>query len=130
MSTALVAAGAGGLTVATNAVCNGIVQCMDASANNRMRVDRQKFDHELDIHNAQSTRAREQNQHEIKIKILELGAQNNDAFNSIIENAESHGKKGIPALIESMGLDKALALLDSLKSNREKQDAIRDRFLS
>ena len=66
MSTALVAAGAGGLTVATNAVCNGIVQCMDASANNRMRVDRQKFDHELDIHNAQSTRAREQNQHEIK----------------------------------------------------------------
>ena len=34
------------------------------------------------------------------------------------------------ALIESMGLDKALALLDSLKSNREKQDAIRDRFLS
>ena len=30
------------------------------------------------------------------MKILELGAQNNDAFNSIIENAESHGKKGIP----------------------------------
>ena len=66
MSTALVAAGTGGLAVATNSICNGIVQCMDASANNRMRVDRQKFDHELSIHNAQSTRMREQNQHEIK----------------------------------------------------------------
>ena len=63
---ALVAAGTTGLTVATNSICNGIVQCMDASANNRMRVDRQKFDHELSIHNAQSTRMREQNQHEIK----------------------------------------------------------------
>ena len=66
MSTALVAAGTGGLAVATNSICNGIVQCMDASANNRMRVDRQKFDHELSIQSAQFTREREQNQHEIK----------------------------------------------------------------
>ena len=66
MSAALVAAGTGGLAVATNSICNGIVQCMDASANNRMRVDRQKFDHELSIQSAQFTREREQNQHEIK----------------------------------------------------------------
>ena len=30
------------------------------------------------------------------MKILELGAQNSDAFSSIIENAECNGKKGIP----------------------------------
>ena len=66
MSSALVAAGAGGLAVATNSICNGIVQCMDASTNNRMRVDQQKFDHELSIQNAQFTREREQNSHEMK----------------------------------------------------------------
>ena len=31
-----------------------------------------------------------------KMKILELGAQSNDTFNSMIENAECHGKRGIP----------------------------------
>ena len=80
------------------------------------------------------------------MKILELGAQSNDTFNSMIENAECHGKRGIPgkrlifllikcnylfsALIESMGLDQALTVLDRLKADKEKQSAIRDRLLS
>jgi len=34
------------------------------------------------------------------MKILELGAQKNDAFRSIIENAECHGKKGISGKLQ------------------------------
>ena len=56
----------GGLTVATHSIGNVIVRCMDAHADNRMRVDRQKFDHELNMESAQLSRDRDQNQHQLK----------------------------------------------------------------
>ena len=83
-----------------------------------------------------------------KMKILELGAQKIDAFKSIIENAECNGKKGLPgklltiayyfqffinkhyfsALVESMGLDNAIALMETLKGHVEKEDNLRSRI--
>ena len=66
---ALVAAGTAGLTVATNSICNGIVSCMNAAADNRLRANRQTFDHELRIQSAQFARERESNQHEAKEKL-------------------------------------------------------------
>ena len=65
---ALVAAGTAGLTVATNSICNGIVSCMNAAADNRLRVNQQKFDHELSMQSAQFARERENNQSEAKEK--------------------------------------------------------------
>lgn len=127
---ALVAAGgAAGLTLATSSICNGIVSCMNAAAENRMRVDQQKFDHELNMQSAQFSRERENNQSQAKMKILELGAQKIDAFKSIIENAECNGKKGLPALVESMGLDNAISLLNTLQSHVEKEDTLRNRLM-
>lgn len=65
---ALVAAGTAGLTVATNSICNGIVSCMNAAADNRLRVNQQKFDHELSLQSAQFARERENNHSEAKEK--------------------------------------------------------------
>ena len=65
---ALVAAGTAGLTVATNSICNGIVSCMNAAADNLLRGNQQKFDHELSMQSAQFARERENNHSEAKEK--------------------------------------------------------------
>ena len=62
----LVAAGAGGASLVASSVCNGIISCMDAAAENKLRVNQLQYEHELNMQSAQFAREREHNQSEAK----------------------------------------------------------------
>ena len=62
----LVAAGAGGVTLVASSVCNGIISCMNAAAENKLRINQRRYEHELNMQSAQFAREREQNQSEAK----------------------------------------------------------------
>lgn len=58
----------------------------------------------------------------------ELGAQKIEAFRSIINNAKYNGLEGLPALVESMGIDNAMALFKTFEGHVEKEDNLRNRL--
>ena len=62
----VVAATAGGASLVTSSICSGIISCMNAAAENKLRVNQLKYEHELNMQSAQFAREREHNQSEAK----------------------------------------------------------------